>query len=119
MTKILPFRRPQHWPPQRDRPRIVPLSRALLAMAVALERDEIMAEMASGEAFAARALAAQDLSVAVIRDGYLIGAGGLVLHWLGRAEAWALVSANADARDVTAAVRLARGWLDYRQRNPI
>lgn len=119
MSNVLEFRRPRPAPPKPDAPRLVRLSRPLLDMAVALERDPLMAEMATGDGFAVRALAVPDLAVACLRGGYLVAAGGLIPHWPGRAEAWALVSVNSSPRDVTAAVRLARRWLDDRQRNPM
>ena len=101
-----------------SRLRLVPLTRPTLNMMVALERDPLIAELASGEEFAERSLT-YGLSVLAIRDGYFIACGGLVPHWSGRAEAWALISANAAQRDLVAAARLCRDWLDKRQRNPV
>jgi hypothetical protein len=54
-----------------------------------------------------------------VRGGNLIAAGGIVPHWPGRGEAWALVSSTAEPRDLAPAIRLARAWLDQRQRNPM
>jgi hypothetical protein len=119
MSNVVPFKVPP-WPkPIREPFRIVQLSRPLLDMAVALERDGLMAEMAAGDAFANRVLQHPDMSVAVLQGGYFVACGGLVLHWLGRAEAWALVSGGVDRRQIASAARLCRRWLDYRQRNPI
>lgn len=97
--------------------RLVPLTPELLAFAVALERDPLAAEMAEGESFARRALL-PTLSFAMIRGGYVLGAGGLVPQWPGRAEAWLLVSRHARPRDIAHGTRQARVFFDKRQRQP-
>jgi len=101
----------------RPEARLVPLTRPILDIAVELERDPLTSEMATGEPFADRALHGGP-SWACLCDGDLIGAGGLICHWPGRAEAWLLVSRNARPREIAAGLALARDTIDKRQRDP-
>lgn len=98
------------------RTRLVWLDEDLLAEAVELERDPLIAEMASGPQFAARVLSGA--AYAVLEGLELVAAGGLVLYWAGRAEAWALVSRRATRRQIVEAIAHGRRVLDKRQRDP-
>lgn len=98
--------------------RFVPLDRFLLDRAVDLERDPLTAEMASGDGFAERVLPLRGLSVGVLDGGNIVGAGGLVPLWPGRAEGWWLVSRQARPRQLAQATRLAVQLMDRRQRDP-
>lgn len=98
--------------------RLVELDELLLREAIGLERDTMIAALCEGRAFAARALI-PGLAVAAIEGGEVLGAGGLIPHWPGRAEAWLLVSRAASRRQVVAGMRLARQWLDRRQQFPL
>jgi hypothetical protein len=55
---------------------------------------------------------------AALEGGYILGAGGLVSIWHGRAVAWMLPSIFARPRHFARAVRFARFWLDGMQRAP-
>ena len=99
------------------RTRLVWLDADLLAEAVELERDPLIAEMASGPDFARRVLASP--AYAVVEGLELVAAGGLILYWAGRAEAWALVSRKATRRQIVEAIDHGRGVLDKRQRDPV
>lgn len=96
--------------------RLVKLDQLLLAIAVEQERDAVTAEYACRDAFAAQALSGP--SFALIDGGELVGAGGLVPHWPGRAEGWWLTSKWARPRQLVRAVHLAREFLDRCQRDP-
>jgi hypothetical protein len=92
--------------------RLIPLDRATLKLAIALERDAVTREKSN------LAIASLDYAWACIDGGILIGAGGLALVWPGRAEAWALVTELARPRQIVAGFRLARAWLDEIARDP-
>lgn len=96
--------------------RLVKLDPLLLALAVDAERDSLTAEMASREDFAYRAFSGP--AFACLDGGELVGAGGLVPHWHGRAEGWWLTGQCARPRQLVNASRLARDFLDRRQRDP-
>ena len=99
--------------------RFVPLTAELLDWAIASHTDPTTAELwASSPDYHRRALAVPTLCYAMLGDGLVLGAGGVVFHWHGRAEAWWLVSRHATSRDLTKAVRFSRRFLDDRQRNP-
>jgi hypothetical protein len=98
-------------------PRLVPLTRTLLGLALQLERDAATAKL-SNLLSHAKIVLQPGLGVAAIDGGVLVGAGGLAPVWRGRAEAWLLVSRIAERRSVVAALRLARDWLDAMQREP-
>ncbi|HEY2068280.1 MAG TPA: hypothetical protein VGG48_01900 [Rhizomicrobium sp.] len=98
------------------RPRLVPLDDTLLRIAIALERDQLAARFTN--LYERRALLAPDRSFAFVDGGELLGAGGLVPVWPGRAEGWLLVSRLARPRQVVAGVRAARAWLDRKLRDP-
>ena len=99
--------------------RFVPLTRELLDWAVIEHRDPVTAEIwATTPEYLNRALAVPSLCWAMIGRGHVLGAGGLVFHWHGRAEGWWLVSGSANRRDLVAATRFSRQFLDDRQRNP-
>jgi hypothetical protein len=98
--------------------RLIPLDHLLLKQLLLLERDPLTAEMASGGAFALRAVAFNGLSFALVEGGELIAGGGLVQIWPGRAEAWQLTSRHARPRQLAAAAAAARDTMDKRQRDP-
>lgn len=99
-------------------PRLVPMDRFLLDQLIAVERDPMTAEMCSGDGFAQRALAVSGLSYAMLDGAELIGGGGLVPMWPGRAEAWQLTSRHARPRQLVRGVAMAAHVLDARQRDP-
>lgn len=96
--------------------RLVKLDKLLLALAVGQERDPVTAEFACRDAFAVQALSGP--AYALIDGGELVGAGGLVPHWPGRAEGWWLTGKCARPRQLVKAVHLAREFLNARQRDP-
>ncbi len=99
-----------------NEPRLVPLTPELYRFAVLEERDPLTAEMA--EAPHVEQVRVNAWAGALLGQGRVIGAGGLVPVWTGRATCWLLVSREARARDIVAGLRRARQWLDKRQRDP-
>jgi hypothetical protein len=97
--------------------RLVPLDHFLLDQLLHLERDPMTAEMSAGPRFAQRVLPS-GLSYALLDGGDLIGGGGLVQMWPGRAEAWQLTSRFARPRQLVAAAHFAARQMDERQRDP-
>lgn len=93
--------------------RLVKLDALLLKSAIAAERDPVVAEFASRDAFAAAVFAGP--AYAAIDGGVLVAAGGLILHWQGRAEAWSLISRYARPRQLVKAIRMTRIVLDVVQ----
>ncbi len=55
---------------------------------------------------------------ALFDGGRVLGAGGVVPIWPGRAEGWLLVTRLARPRDIVAGVRVAAAWLDEKQCDP-
>ncbi len=98
--------------------RLVELDELLLREAVALERDPMIAALCAGREFASRSLI-PGLAMGALQNGEVLGAGGLVPHWPGRAEAWLLVSREASRRQIVGGLRLARQWLDRCQALPM
>lgn len=96
--------------------RLVPLDPLLLSLAVAQERDCVTAAFAAAPGYVAQALSGP--AFALLDGGDLIGAGGLVPHWRGRAEGWWLTGQCARPRHLVRAVRLAREFLDASQCDP-
>ena len=96
--------------------RLVKLDALLLQIAIAAERDPVVAEFASRESYPQTALSGP-AAYAVIDGGTLVAAGGLILHWKGRAEAWSLVSRYARPRQLVQAIRMSRVVLDEVQRD--
>ncbi len=58
------------------------------------------------------------MGFAALDGGYVLGAGGLVRFWHGRALAWMLPGRFAELRHIREAARFARRWLDGMQRAP-
>lgn len=52
---------------------------------------------------------------AMLDGGYVVGAGGLIPMWPGRAIAWILPSRDARPRHFVQLFRWAKGWLDEMQ----
>lgn len=99
---------------------IVPMDRILLAALVENERDPLTAEMATGTGFADRAMiaASRGHAFALLDGGFPVVGMGLMHHWAGLAEGWALISRHARKRHIVEAVRAAAPFLDKRQRDP-
>lgn len=99
---------------------IVPMDRIALSVLVANERDPLTAELASGTGFVERAMVAASRGHAhvLLADGFPVIGMGLLHHWAGLAEAWALISKEARPRHIVEAVRAANHFLDLRQRDP-
>lgn len=95
---------------------IVPLTPELLKFVLLAERDPLLAEMCSGEHFAARAL--NRWGYALLGRGLVLAAGGLIPMWAGRVEAWLLVHREASPRDLVPALRHADAVMTLRQRDP-
>ena len=98
--------------------RLVKLDPALLETAIAAERDSVAAEFARTPSYAQIVLSGP-AAYAVLDGEALVAAGGLILHWQGRAEAWSLVSRYARPRQLVRAVRMTRLVLDEVQRDPV
>lgn len=96
---------------------IVPLSRPLLELAIARERDDATRKL-SNLANMGAALLREGHAFAMFAGNLFCGAGGVVPCWHGRAEAWLLVSREARPRHVALATRLARAWFDGLQNDP-
>lgn len=94
---------------------LVPLTLALLQMALALDRAPLA--HANLLEYSARVLR-PGLAYALVEDGYLYGCGGLIPSWPGRAEAWLAVTKLAQPRHIVRGVRMARAWLEQKQREP-
>lgn len=83
---------------------------------------ELMAQMALRDADAAVALPTDPASPvyrhahALLADGHVMAAGGIVPLWAGRGLCWFLFSRFARPRHVTQCARFGRGWFDQLQR---
>ena len=103
----------------RAAPHLVPLTRALLDQVAQLGTDPLAAEIAerAGESYARHVLQ-PGLCFAALDGGYLLGAGGLVPLWHGRAEAWMQVTHLAERRHLAWATRAIAEFFAKRQRDP-
>jgi len=61
----------------------------------------------------------QEIAVAAIDGGFVIGAGGLVIHWPGRAEGWWLMTSFANRRHLARCTHYSRRQLDRLITNPV
>lgn len=104
MGGALHFVAPAPRKPAKSTPHLVPLTPALLRRARKLSRAGAATNISQRLAFR------PGMSVALVHDNRVIGAGGLALY-AGRLQAWMLVSRDARKRDIVAGVRLARRWL--------
>lgn len=77
--------------------RIVRLTPELLDLVIAHQRDPEMAPFIDTPHYRGRVLS-QSYAYALIDGGYVVGAGGIVAHWHGRAEGWWLMSVFARPR---------------------
>ena len=96
--------------------KLIKLDSALLETAIACERDAVAAEFARTPSYGQIVLSGP-AAYAVLDGETLVAAGGLILHWQGRAEAWSLVSRYARPRQLVRAVRMTRVVLDEVQRD--
>ena len=97
-------------------PRYVPLEPSLLRMALAAGADPIMAKMTIAASFTERALGGPGWIA--LRGGHVLGAGGIVPWWPGRAEAWLVTTVFARPRDIAHGLEVARDFLAEAQRQP-
>lgn len=94
--------------------KFIPLTAELLRMADDLDRDRLAAKISNISPLHVK----PDYSWAAVDGGYLLGAGGVISWWPGRAEAWMRVTTFARPRQVVAALRWGRAWLDDLQQSP-
>lgn len=93
--------------------RLVPLTRPLLDFIMAMNRSDLESDLPKfGAVFI------PGCSYALMDRGELYGAGGVIPIWPGRAEAWMIVTRLARPRNIVAGVRIAKDWLDEKQRDP-
>jgi hypothetical protein len=88
---------------------LVPLTRALLKAALAVERDATTQRVTN--LLSVSRVLEPGMGVAFVDGNQVIGAGGLT-DYGDRAQAWMLVSKDASRRQIVEGVRLARQWLD-------
>ena len=97
--------------------RLVKLDALLLEIAIEAERDPVTAARAADEHYKTQALTPPASAYAVLDRDVLVAAGGFLIHWKGRAEAWSLISRHARPRQLVKAVRMARIVIDECQRD--
>ena len=98
--------------------RIVPLTPELLAGAVLEERDPLTLRQAAHPAWPAQFLAPGTVSGALIGDGRVLAAGGLIPQVPGRALAWLMLSAAARRGERVLALRQVQTVLAERHADP-
>jgi hypothetical protein len=99
-------------------PRFVPLDAALFREAIELVRPDLASPALAMVDGAPPPPFNEGSGWAMIEGGYLLGAGGAVEVWPGRAVLWLLPSIFARRRHLAIAYRFARNWLaelDYRR----
>jgi hypothetical protein len=94
--------------------RLIPLTSDLLRLAGELDRDPFTAKISNISPLHLT----PNYSWAAVDGGYILGAGGVIQNWHGRAEAWMRVTCFARARQIVEAYRWTRAWLDDLQENP-
>lgn len=92
---------------------MIPLTAGLLRLAGEIDRDPRGAKFSNISPL----LIAPGLSFAAVDGGYLLGAGGVIQNWPGRAEAWMRVTTFARPRQIVAALCWVRFWFDRLQRD--
>lgn len=98
--------------------RLVPLTEELVLWAVQEEADPASLELARIPGWAAQFCAFGTMGAALLDNGRVMAAGGLVPQWHGRALAWLIVSPHAGARHRIRALREIRRCADQAQRFP-
>lgn len=97
---------------------ITPIDAVLFRAAVLEEGDPLTQELAAQPWFAQQFLADPALAGAMLGDGRVLGACGLIRRWHGMAEAWLMLSPHAEMPARIAAVRKVKEELDVHQRDP-
>lgn len=98
--------------------RLVPLTEELLLWAAEEEADPVTAELAKTPRWASQFVAPGTMGAALIGDGRVLAAGGLLPQWPGRACAWLMLSPRATWGQKIRALRKMRLTLDAAQRYP-
>lgn len=97
--------------------RLVPLGPEHLAFLAPRPGDEWIARQFDNPALV-KAVTAPGASFAMIDGGYVLGAGGVLPQWQGRALAWLLAGRFARPRHLALAARVAIPWLERLQADP-
>jgi hypothetical protein len=97
---------------------IRPLDAVLLRAAVLEEADPLTRELAADPAFLAQFLTHPQYCGALLGDGRVLAAGGLLPRWHGMAEAWMMLSPRADMPARIVALRTLRELMDQYQKLP-
>lgn len=96
--------------------RFVPLDRTLMAWAAHLAGERLAHELTQARPEMLDHMAASSGGEVMLDGGELIGAGGVMLHWAGRAEAWLMLRPDATPRQRIAALRRCQKRLAALQR---
>ena len=98
--------------------RIVPLTEELVLWAALEEGNPTTMNLAQIKGWAAQFCAFGTMGGALLDNGIVCAAGGLVPFWHGRAMAWFMVSPRATRTHRMAALKQIRGCLIAAQRHP-
>jgi hypothetical protein len=99
--------------------RIVPLTEELLSWAMAEEPDPLTAWLADRlPGWARQFTAPTSIGMALIGEGRVLAAGGLIPQWPGRAYAWLMLSPRAKWRHKTQALRQLRRTMAEMEQRP-
>ena len=98
--------------------RLVPLDRDLVLWAAEEEGDPLTLSMSNRPGWAESFCAAGTLGAALLAEGRVMAAGGLVPMWHGRALAWFMASPKARLVHKLRALRVVRGCLFQAQNFP-
>lgn len=98
--------------------RLVPLTEELLLWAAAEEADPATATLASTPNWASQFVAPGTMGAALIGEGRVLAAGGLLPQWPGRGCAWLMLSPRASWQDKLRALRVVARTLRDAQHYP-
>ncbi len=99
--------------------RFVPLTIELLRWAMVIAGDPVVRDLADkAPELYERMLSGPGIGEAMLEGGHLLGAGGITQHWIGRAEAWLMMSPDANRRQRLAALRRCQTKIATLQRDP-
>lgn len=97
--------------------RIVPLTPELFGWAVLEETDPVTQELAQQPGWAASFVGPGTIGEAMLGDGRVLAAGGLVPMWPGRGMAWLMLSPFAGRRDRAIALTRAQTQMKAAQQH--
>ena len=98
--------------------RFVPLTEELLAWAMAEGLDADAPRVMPDEVMLRTFMSSAGPKIAMLGDGRVLGAGGVIRHWTGRGEAWLMLSRLATPRQRVLALRRCRQEIEALQADP-